>query len=427
MNRAFMFAVCLTMLFSLTFPSLAQGPSVVGEVRPEFVETSHPYPRGSLERESVWSDTITSPGATFLRLHFVGFSLAEDDFVTVSSLDGSEQWTYRDRGPNGNGNFWSFAVSGETAIVTLHAGPENGYGYRIQAVGHGTGRIFPQTEVVCGTDGRQPIECHTGDTTINTIQQPVARLLYLSGPFLYACTGWLVDGTVANMLVTNGHCLSSQQEVDTLQADFNYQTGCYDNTLASYTTVAGGTLLRTNGPDRRGSKDGLDYSLLTLQGTPERTFGKLSPSASAPSVGEQIWFPQHPGGRPKEIGYFEEATHTAECSIHEVDQTYGRSVPGSQIGYSCDSEGGSSGSPILNTSGQVVGLHHFGGVDNNPCLNGATSMSFICQDASDLLSCAGSSGGIDTCDLLPSDAPCASDDECCSGKCKGKPGERTCN
>ncbi len=409
-----------------TTSAWAASPLKVGEMRPYRAETPHPYPLGTDARPAVWTDRILSPGATFIRVQFTGFHLAAGDRVTVASPDGRQVWTYTGRGPRGDGNFLAFAVDGDTAIVTVHGGRRSGYGYRVSGVGHGTVRLNPTPEVVCGTDGREDVACHINDAGFSTAQSPVSRLLYQSGAFLYVCTGWLVDGSNANTLVTNNHCISTQTETNTLQATFNFQfTTCGGGTLAQTSTYAGGTLLKTNNVDRRGSKEGLDYTLLTLQGNPEATWGELVATARTVSAGEQIWFIQHPGGNEKEVGFFEDAAGTTLCRVDDVNQTYGRSAVGSQTAYGCDSEGGSSGSPIVDpASGEVIALHHFGGVGSNPCLNSGTSMSSICADAGTLLNCAGGNGGV--CTLLPSGSPCDTNDQCCSGNCKGKPGSRTC-
>jgi hypothetical protein len=37
---------------------------------------------------------------------------------------------------------------------------------------------------------------------------------------------------------------------------------------------------------------------------------------------------------------------------------------------------------------RAIALHHYGGVNNNPCLNSGTQMARICADAGALLSCA---------------------------------------
>jgi V8-like Glu-specific endopeptidase len=128
---------------------------------------------------------------------------------------------------------------------------------------------------------------------------------------------------------------------------------------------------------------------MTLKGNPEATWGELIPTTKAPAVGQQINFIQHPGGNEKKIGYWEDADHAVHCKVDTVNKTYGNAALGSQIGYACDSEGGASGSAITDAAtGHVVGLHHYGGVSSNPCLNSSTMMWRICQDASALLACA---------------------------------------
>lgn len=339
-----------------------------------------------------WSTMLVSPGATFLRIHFAGVRLAKGDTLTVSSPDRSQVWTYTDRGPNGNGDLWSFAIDGEQAIVQVHNKSGQSRGFRILEIGHGTVDLdSPSIQVVCGTEGREGIACHTNDPIINATQRPVARLLYTSGGSQYLCTGQLVDGANPNTLITNNHCLSTQTEVSTLEARFNYQyTTCGGGTLGSTTSYAGGTLLKTNPVrySKRTPNSGLDYTLLTLQGNPETTWGELTPSTQAATVGQQINFIQHGGGNPKQIGYWEDAAHTIRCKVDTINQTYGTSLPNSQVGYGCDSEGGSSGSAITDAgTGHIIALHHYGGVSSTPCLNSGSAMTIICADAGALLNC----------------------------------------
>lgn len=363
-----------------------QGRIQVGDVRPFSAETPHPYP-------ARWSDRVFSPGAEFIRVHFVGLHLGPGDTLTVSNPDRTQVWTYTDRGPRGDGDVWSFAIDGDTAMVELQGGRGNGWGYRIKEIGHGTVNLSgkknpPVTEVVCGTDGREDIACQ--GALASGQARPVARLLFTSGQFQYVCTGWLVAGPSNSTMLTNNHCLDTQSEVNTLQSTFNYQyTTCGGSTLAPTTTYNGGTFLKTNTEKKKGNKGGLDYTILTVAGNPEATWGELTATTAVPSTGTAINFIQHPGGNPKDVGYWEDAAHSVRCAVNTVNQTYGFSATGSQIGYGCDSEGGSSGSPIINAAtGRVVGLHHYGGVSSSPCLNSATMMSRVCSDAGSLLSCA---------------------------------------
>lgn len=362
----------------------------VGEERAYDAETSHPYAQGAGHRPVVWSQAVVSPGAEFVRVHFGAFKLAPGDFVTVADPQGETFWTYAGDGPKGTGQFWSFAVEGDTAVVELHAGSQPGHGFRIDRIAHGTESISgkrgePTPEVVCDTDGREDVACHA---SINT--NPVARLLFQSGGSTFACTGWLVAGSNANTMVTNNHCFDTQAETDTVQAKFGYQrSGCNSGSIGSGTDYTGGTFLRTNTERRKGRKGGLDYTLLTLDGNPSATWGQYTASSKSMSVGDLIFFPQHPGGNEKEIGYWEDAAQTVRCKVDTVNQTYGQSATGSQTGYGCDSIGGSSGSPILDAgTGRVVALHHYGGVTSSPCLNSGTAMSRVCADAGSLLSCA---------------------------------------
>ena len=365
----------------------AQAPVLMGEVRPYRVETPHPYPAGSDSRAVVWTDTVICPGASFVRVHFNGLSLAPGDYVTVSDPGRSQAWTYTGRGPHGDGDVWAFAVSGDTAVVQVHGGRGVGHGYLIDAVGHGTKTSDPSSELICGSDGREDVACHLPE--IDAAQRPVARLLFISGRFVLACTGWLISGSNDSTLVTNYHCIRKKSEVRSLQATFNLQhTTCGGSTMAATSNYAGGDLLRSSSLNQQGPKGGLDYSLMTLQGNPELTWGELIPSTKSVSINDLIWFIQHAGGGLKTVGFWEDAAQTARCAVDTVSETYGRSFPGSQTGYACDSEGGASGSPIVDPgSGHAVALHHFGLTGSNPCLNAGTAMSAICADAGSLLNC----------------------------------------
>ncbi len=360
---------------------------VAGQVRSFHAESPHPLSHG-------WSEVYSFPGAKFLRLHFQGFDLAEGDKVIVSSVSGTQAWEYTGRGPNSDGGFWSFAVDGDAVKVEVQAASGRSSGFRIVDVGYGTvglGGSTASPEIIVDTDGREDVACHADDPVVVATQAPVARLLFQVKRQMYLCTGELIRGSNANTLITNAHCIDSQTVTSTLEARFNYQhTTCGGTELEEYLSFAGGTFLFSNAErlHRRKANTGLDYTLLTLQGNPEGIFGELVPTTAPIDVGTEMNFIQHGAGNPKQIGYWENADQSVRCHVATVAQTYGSAYPESQIGYGCDSEGGSSGSAITRASdGKVIGLHHYGGVTTE--LNSGTMMSLICENAGGLLLCDG--------------------------------------
>ncbi len=368
-------------ILSLAPTAWAQFRVPAGEVRPYTAGPPRPYPQGNENRPVVWTEIVRSNGATWLRLYFENFNLAPGDYVTVRAPGRQESYRYEGRGLNGNGTFWSFSTEGDTAIVQLHAGNAIGEGFRISKLGHGFEPLpEPTPEIQCGSDGRKDVACYTSPpkSTFN----PVARLLFEDSGTFFVCTGWLVAGTVDNLLMTNNHCIDTEPITDTLEARFNYQRqDCRRNSpLETYSTYAGDTMLVTNAS--------LDYTLLTLQGNPEGTWGEFTATTLEPVAGTLMLFPQHPGGGVKKLGKFEDKQQHILCDVTAVNQTFSGTPDGSQFSYGCDSQGGSSGSPILNASSlYVMGLHHFGGVGGG-CNNGATHMRDICAaDANTYLSC----------------------------------------
>ncbi|MGH9161752.1 MAG: trypsin-like serine peptidase [Vicinamibacteraceae bacterium] len=382
----------LAVVFTILAVPATMAQTKVGDVRAHAAESPHPYPAGSGGAAIVWHEEVQSPGATFIRLHFEDLEIGAGDALTVSSPDGLQSWTLTDRGPRGSGDVWSFAIDGDTAVVRIHGGSSPSFGYRITELVHGTGSPVgtdqpvsplgrPQ-ESVCGTDGLEPVACHMSEAGIAQTQRSVAQLLYQSGGDVFACTGTLVRGAVDSLLLTNNHCMSSQAEVSTLQATFGHQlSACSNGVLSVGMTYAGDLLVSTS--------TSLDYSLVTLQGNPEASWGELLPTAADADVGTTFWLTQHPAGGPKDIGYWEDASRTSRCKVASSAVTIEALTPGSQMEYACDTTGGSSGSPLVSAeTNRIVGLHHLGALPPpSPCLNAATMMRFICEDAGNLLGC----------------------------------------
>ena len=124
--------------------------------------------------------------------------------------------------------------------------------------------------------------------------------------------------------------------------------------------ASGGTFI-TDDPD-------LDYSLVipdTSTGTGTdlpATYGYMRLRQSGAVLNERIYHPQHPAGWGKRIGM--ESSYPADvamggyCYASSLDEVPCSGGPG-DVGYWTDTQGGSSGSPVLGYSdNKIVSLHH---------------------------------------------------------------------
>ena len=166
-----------------------------------------------------------------------------------------------------------------------------------------------------------------------------------------------------------------QSVIQTDQVRFNYQYNtCGGGNLASYDTYYGDAFLVADYNDA--------CSLVVLSGNPQSTYGYLELEPREMLLIETVYIPQHPGGAPKKY----------DDGLVVGPVANGRGF-NSDFGYQVDTEGGSSGSPLLSMDKHyVVGLHHFGGCNPLPPFsqNQGVLMSNVYPIIEPLLPSAGS-------------------------------------
>ncbi len=357
-------------LFLMSTLSFSAEVAIGTTIYPK-VETPHPYSKATTDT-LVWSHTFSKSGAGWLNVHFTDFQLNSTDYVVMYDMYGFE--VERITGKEmlnpaksrfkvvskeaGRIEFWGPMVDGDEVRLELHRGSikSTGWGFKIDQVGVGFGpldlyendNLDREIKSICGADNKQNIKCAT--TTQQTKGLAVGRMYFQSGSSWYVCTGFLVSSCSSHFL-TNEHCITNQTGVTSLQVRFKYRnTTCTGTTVDSYVTYYGNTYIKDSAT--------YDYCLLTLQGTPQSTFGYLQLLSRAPVLNESIYIIQHPGGRVQQIGSGTISTTSANGN--------------KDLGYMVDTEGGSSGSPVFASDNKVVGLHHFGG-----CPNSAIKLSLI--------------------------------------------------
>jgi len=195
--------------------------------------------------------------------------------------------------------------------------------------------------------------CVSIPNDIQAVRNSYASILFVSGGGYYICTGGLLadsdPGTQIPYFLTANHCISTATEADSVATRFQYVlencsgTSSCGSYISDWGDTVGSTIMATG---RSG-----DFTLLQLAGDPPSgsVFLGWNSSPVAYTNGAQLFRISHPGGAPQAY------------SEHEVDPSAVtcRSWPRGERIYSRDTfgatEGGSSGSPVLNTSAQVVG------------------------------------------------------------------------
>ncbi|WP_397362870.1 T9SS type A sorting domain-containing protein [Olleya sp. R77988] len=320
----------------------------------------------------VYEKEFRSNGSGYVKVHFTNFDLKPGDYVRVYSPKTFDEIIYSNQGKIVGlqnemiSEFWSRTIWSDHIKIELHSNQINNthygfdidivaYGYSLDKINEAFQNIELDTESICSVDDKEAIVCYDG-TEMGRKATAVCRLL-IGGSGL--CTGWLLgcDGNV----MTNNHCIGSAADAQNTEFLFNYQyDSCTGTTDAISDLVAtSSTFIQTDAS--------LDFTLVLLPVNPVPTYGYLSLSSAPPVLDERIYIPQHPGGRRKEIAVNTDSNGDANGFAKITNE----GVLPNRVEYHCDTEGGSSGSPVLRYSDNlVVAIHNTGG-----CPNGSNGRS----------------------------------------------------
>ncbi len=315
----------------------------------------------------VWAVTITSPEAQAIRLHIENFSLPENAELFLLGADGQADGPYVGLGRNGDGDFWTRSISGDTGtIVVRYTGARPAINkarttFEVTELGHIRGRrprpdLQSHDDWPC-SDNELCVEdamCPGTDPAVNDAKDAVAKLEWITGQFINTCTGGLIadtdTATDIPLMLSANHCFSGN--ISNLETFFNYTTDscngpCPDSLVTGGTPPAADTVGMTVDATNSSS----DYTLMTL-------------SEPAPAGAVFLGWNSTPVAFTNDFDLFRISNANfgpQVYSAHSVDTgspTCGGIPRGAWI-YSKDdfgaTMGGSSGSPVVNAAGEIVG------------------------------------------------------------------------
>ncbi len=459
-----------------------EGPAVVGRTKPisEVVRfnsqdsallSSNPRQvgHGTIQTTPdggfVWAMALESAGAGGLRVHIGGLKLPGDADLYFYSPDGQAFGPYSGKGHNGSGDFWTNTVFGSKGVVQLrYYGPNaaedlKGVSFVVSEVGH-IGPKFSQgliaaTESFCSFNVPciENASCHNG-TPADPAKSAVALMQWIQGAFIYTCTGGLIadsdTGSQIPYFLTANHCLSSNSVASNLETYFQFSISCGSTSCPGQTNPGG---IQRLGASVMATGSAGDFTLLQLSQAPPggSVFLGWNNAPVANTNNAPLYRISHPAWAPQAWSSDSVSTTAPTCNGWPRGQRiYSRTTGGG-------TEGGSSGSPVVNASSQIVGqLSGACGTNvNNDCdhVNNATvdgafayywpsvepflggacvPVTELCTDGIDndcdgFTDCADSNcSGSPSCSCSPVGASCTVNSDCCGNKCKGPAGRKTC-
>lgn len=313
----------------------------------------------------LWRITIHAPGALAITLYFDRFHLPPEGRFFVYSPDRSRLLgAFTEMNNQETNTFATALVAGDqitleynapagTAMPELHLS-EVAYAYRGVEGPEGGGRTGFGASGLCEVN----VKCSEGNEWQNQ-SRSIARVEVKRGTASVWCTGSLVNNTRNDgtpYLLTADHCgrLSTTQDLSQWVVYFNYQGKTCPNPAVepSYRAMTGVRLIAHGGG---GGNTGSDFFLVRMLNTIPDTFNvyfngwsrDTIPSPSGSSI-------HHPQGDIKKISTYTtpliRSTWNYPYQYTHWKVKWAKTTNGQGV-----TEGGSSGSPLYDDNGLLVG------------------------------------------------------------------------
>jgi hypothetical protein len=327
------------------------------------------YPNG----DQIWRTRVQAKNAKGLVLYFSNFRIPTGAKLYVYSLDKKEVLGgFTSENNQMSGQFALGPIYSDDVIIEYFE-PANVAGQG-QFTINGIGNMYRFAKTTENFGDSDPCEvnvnCSPEGTGKTQQRDAVARILVRVGSSAGWCSGAMVNNALQNCdryFLTALHCALGTQGVNSSIASsadfgqwifyFNYQaTGCTSpttqGTLANQALTGCTMRAHSNGG---GGGSGSDFLLLEINNTIPSSynvyFAGWNAGTAATTGGYGI---HHPAGDIKKVSAFTATTSSTGWNGSSLSSHWGLSWVSTTNGHGV-TEGGSSGSPLFNNSGRIIG------------------------------------------------------------------------
>lgn len=287
----------------------------------------------------IYSVDLLAAGAMGMRLHLQNVSLPPGTKVVIydPAKPATNSPVVTPETLAGQKEIWTPTLFSERAVLEIQAAPGSDIkGLTLTLVG--ISHLYPQTKAYETIEGT----CHNDVTCYPAFANEatgVARMAYIIGGNTYVCTGSLISGLAGqsgSLFLTAHHCVNTASVAATVELFWFFQTSNCNGPPPNLTSVP-----TTSGADLLATDPASDFTLLQLRQSPPGGTYYLGWSTNAPAPNETLACIHHPMGTYKRISF---GNYYANDPDFWAVQW-----------FSGVTEDGSSGSPLLNASHQIIG------------------------------------------------------------------------
>lgn len=277
-----------------------------------------------------------------LRLTISALPDTRDFVIEITNAFGTVFETIRGEDLTVGEVYWTLTVPANFAEVSVYGVDAlDGLAFEIDRV------AFPvpggALESIFGDNDLIGVDNYDGDhaDVVASVESAVGRLTFFVDDIARDyCTAFRVG---PDLLQTSRHCIRDDATCDGAKILFGYKKNAFNATLRGREVACAEVIAAED-------ESAADTVLLRVVPSPDDEYATVSFRDSDPDSEEPLFIVQHPGGATKQVSI---------VGCGREDDVITGAEPHA-FGHTCDTKGGSSGSPVFSLEGLVVGQQRAG-------------------------------------------------------------------